>query len=105
MVEHLKMKSTHHNHPAQQVYVCCVPADDGDVLPARHGQVHGGGAELRRAGELGQAERGDADAEEAPRAVAHRLHRARHVALGQPQPQAPQAAVAGPPKTWDDKSW
>ena len=82
-----------------------MPADDGDVLPARHRQVHGGGAQLRRAGELGQAERGNPDAEQAPRAVAHRLHRARHVALGQPQAKAPQAAVAGPPKTLDETLW
>ena len=83
----------------------CLPADDGDVLAARHRQVHRGRAQLGGARELREAERGNPDAEQAPRPVADRLDRARHVALGEPQAQAPQAAVAGPPKTLNETSF
>lgn len=72
------------------------PADDGDVLALRHGEVHRGGAEGGLAGELGEREGGHADAEQPPGAVADRLDGAGHVALAEPEAERAQRAVALP---------
>ena len=73
-----------------------LPADDGDVLAARHRQVHRGRAQLGGARELREAERGNPDAQQAPGAVADGLHGAGHVALREPQAEAAEVAVARP---------
>ena len=72
------------------------PAVEGDVPPLCDGEVHGGGREGGQAGELRGADHGHPEALQPAGLAAERLAGPRHVARGQPPPQAPQVAVAAP---------